>query len=244
MSLVMFRVMVLQLWRDRGALLATLVAPPAVFLLWAATRAGDDSGREPLTSGAAAISVLMAMVAAVRGALTLIDERSNGVADRVLTSVGGPGPVINGKFLFLAAQGLVVAALVFVAALLGYGLPLTSHFLPWLVTASLIACVAGGLALTLAGLCQTRLQAIALSTGVILVLALLGEGVATRLSAAPWVVFLKWATPNAWAVQAFEALVGRGAGAEAAWMAWSVLTVFAVAGVSAAHAVARRGARS
>lgn len=237
----MFRVMALQLWRDRGALLTTLLLPPAVFLIWAATR---SDAREALASGAAAIGVLFAMIAAVRGALTLIDERSNGVADRVLASAGGPGPVITGKFVFLTVQGVGVMAAVFAVAQLAYGLPVVSRVGPWLMTAGLVSAVAAGLALTLAGLCRTRMQAIALSAGVILVLALLGEGVATRLSAAAWVVLLKWATPNAWAIQAFETLVGRGAGAEAVWMTWSVLAGFALTGLAAAHAIARRGARS
>ena len=49
--------------------------------------------------------MLFSLFAAMHGALTLIDERRSGIADRILAGRHGMGPVVTGKFLFLIAQG-------------------------------------------------------------------------------------------------------------------------------------------
>jgi len=237
MTLAMFRVMALQFLRDPVALVSTLVLPPLVFLVWA-TRAG--TGGEATIRAAATVSTLFVMIAAMRGALSLIDERDSGVADRILAGGAGTGPVINGKFLFLLVQGVVLAGAVFAAAQLVHDLPVTRRIWLWLATATVVSACAAGLALALAGACRGRRRAVLLSGAAILLFALAGEGLAPRVLATPWSPMLRWAAPNAWASEAYVAILQRGAGPATVWVAWAVLAAIGLAGLAVAHAVARR----
>ena len=74
------------------------------------------------------------MIAAAHGALTLLDERRSGVADRILAGPAGMGPVVSGKFLFLIGQGLAQAAVIFATAQLVFGVPALQHLGLWFVT--------------------------------------------------------------------------------------------------------------
>ena len=58
------------------------------------------------------------LFAAMQGALSLVDERQSGLADRLMAGPGGLAVVVLGKFLFLVGQGLVQAGLIFAAAAL------------------------------------------------------------------------------------------------------------------------------
>lgn len=56
---------------------------------------------------AAAVSAVFVLFGAVQGAIAMVDERANGITQRLVVGAGGLATDITGKFLFLTAQGLV-----------------------------------------------------------------------------------------------------------------------------------------
>jgi len=189
---------------------------------------------------AGAVTILFAMFAATHGALTLIDERRSGIADRILAGRHGMGPVVTGKFLFLIVQGAAQAAVIFATAQLVYAVPTLQHFGLWLPTTAATAAAAGGLALALVTLCRTREQAQMLSTFVILILAAIGGSMVPRFLMPPWLQDLGWWTPHAWVIDAYQGLLWRDDGPAALYKAWIVLTLIGVAGFAVAQIASRR----
>ncbi len=189
---------------------------------------------------AGAVTILFSMFAATHGALTLIDERRSGIADRILAGRAGMGPVVTGKFLFLIAQGAAQAAVIFATAQIVYQVPTLQHLGLWSVTTAATAAAAGGLALGLVALCRTREQAQMLSTFVILILAAIGGSMVPRFLMPPWLQDLGWWTPHAWVIDAYQGLLWRDEGAAALYKAWIVLAAIGLGGFTAAQVAARR----
>ncbi|MBO9560782.1 MAG: ABC transporter permease [Caulobacter sp.] len=189
---------------------------------------------------AGAVMILFALFSAMQGALGLMDEQSTGVADRLLAGTAGMGPVVSGKFLFLAGQGLVQALLIFATAQVVYGVPVVQHLALWLPTTLAASACAAGVALGLVSLCRTREQAQMLSTFVILVLAAIGGSMVPRFLMPAWLQAAGWLTPHAWTIEAYQAILWRDAGLGGVYKAWCVLTVVGLFGLVVAHTLARR----
>ena len=201
--------------------------------------AGAKKGGGTIAYYAGAVSILFALFSAMNGALSLIDERYSGVADRILAGAEGMGPVVTGKFLFLTAQGVVQATAIFATAQLVYGVPVLRHFTPWLITTLVASVCAGGLALGIVAFCKTRDQAQMLSTFIILILAAIGGSMVPRFLMPPWLQTVGWATPHAWAIEAYQSILWRDAGMAAVYPAWGVLAAIGLAGLWLAHLATR-----
>ena len=202
--------------------------------------AGARKGGGTIAYYAGAVTILFALFSAMQGALSLIDERRSGVADRILAGAAGMGPVINGKFVFLLGQGLLQAIAIFATAQVIYQVPVLGHLPMWLVTNLLVAACAAGLAMAIVTFCKTREQAQMLSTFVILILAAVGGSMVPRFLMPPWLQTLGWGTPHAWAIEAYQAILWRDGGIGSVYMAWIVLGGVGAAGLVLAHLAARR----
>jgi ABC-2 type transport system permease protein len=202
--------------------------------------AGAKKGGGTIVYYAGAVTILFALFSAMHGALTLIDERRSGIADRILAGTAGMGPVVNGKFLFLVGQAAVLAAAVFVTAQVVYGAPVLEHLDLWALTTLAAAVCSAGLALGLVSICSTRDQAQMLSTFVILILAAVGGSMIPRFLMPPWLQQLGWATPHAWVIDAYQGALWRDEGAGELYKAWLVLGLIGAFGLIIAHLFARR----
>ncbi|KSB87374.1 ABC transporter [Caulobacter vibrioides] len=201
--------------------------------------AGARKGGAVIAYYAGAVMILFALFSAMQGALSLMEERRAGVADRLLAGVAGMGPVVTGKFLFLTAQAFVQAAMIFVVAQVVYGVEALQHLALWLPTTLAAGVCSAGLALGLVSLCRTRDQAQMLSTFVILVLAAVGGSMAPRFLMPAWLQSLGWFTPHAWVIDAYQAVLWRDAGIGAVYKAWLVLAAVGAAGLLVAQALSR-----
>ncbi|MFI4974738.1 MAG: ABC transporter permease [Caulobacterales bacterium] len=204
---------------------------------------GSNRGGGSVAYYAGGVTILFALFAAMNRALSLIDERQAGIADRILAGPSGMGPVVSGKFLFLAAQAAAQAVAVFAVAQLIYQAPVTQHLALWLATTGAMAICAAGLALGLVAVCRTREQAQMLSTFVILVLAAVGGSMVPRFLMPPWLQQLGWFTPHAWVIDAYQGVLWRDAGPQVLYRAWLVLALIGGLGLLVALTTARRAAR-
>lgn len=201
---------------------------------------GAVKGGGAIAYYAGAVTILFALFSAMHGALTLIEERQSGIADRLLAGRAGMAPVVTGKFLFLALQAVVQAAAIFATAQIVHGVQVSEHLGLWLVTTAAAAVCSGGLALGLVAVCRTREQAQMLSTFVILILAAVGGSMAPRFLMPPWLQALGWFTPHAWVIDAYQGLLWRDEGADVLYKAWIVMAAIGAAGFALAQLTARR----
>jgi len=201
--------------------------------------ASAKKGGAAIAYYAGAVTILFSLFASTHGALTLVDERRAGIADRILAGRYGMAPVVTGKFLFLIAQAFAQAALIFATAQLVYGVAVTGHFALWSATTLATAIASAGIALGIVALCRTREQAQMLSTFVILILAAVGGSMVPRFLMPPWLQDLGWWTPHAWVIDSYQGLLWRDEGFSALYDNWLVLTLIGAVGFVVAQLAAR-----
>ena len=200
---------------------------------------GAGKSRGAITYYAGAVTILFALFSAVNAAMSLIEERRAGVADRILAGAAGMVPALNGKFLFIVLQTVLQACAIFLVAQILYDTQVRSHLLAWLATSVCVGVCAAGMALGVVSLTRSRDQAQLVSTFLILILAAVGGSMVPRFLMPPWLQTLGFFTPHAWAIDAYQALLWRDAEWTSLYPAWGVLVGTGLAGLMLAHVLAR-----
>ena len=207
------------------------------------TVTGRPAAQNHVAYYAGAIAFLFLLFSAAQGSLTLLDERDNGVLDRIVAGPGGVDVAVRGKFLFLAAQGLAQTVVIFAVGWALYDVDIFVAPLPWLVIAVLSTCAAAGIALALTTACRSRAQALTLTNVVILVMSAVGGSMVPRFFMPGWLQNLGWLTPNTWVLEAYSGVLTRGATLTELALPLAMLALTAVGTLLAAQLLARRMTR-
>ncbi|CAM3139137.1 MULTISPECIES: ABC transporter permease [Methylobacterium] len=200
------------------------------------TAAGTANARVSYYAGA--ITAVFLLFAAMQGALSLVEERETGIAERLMAGPGGLPVVVLGKFGFLTLQGMVQAGLIFLAAGLLYGVEIGPHWGAFLTACLLVSAMAAGLALAACALAASRQQAHLASTFGVLLLSAVGGSMVPRFLMPPWLQQAGWLTPNAWAIEAYQNALGEGFGS--AVPAFAVLAALTLGGLGLALGLVSR----
>jgi ABC-2 type transport system permease protein len=200
------------------------------------------AGRAPsaVTYYAGAVAMLFLLFSALTGAMSYLDERESGLLDRLAIGPGGVGVLIDGKFMFLCVQGFIQVAVIYLVGWAVFGIELWSNILPWAATTLAAAIAAAGLALAFVTLCRSKQQAQSLGQMLILVVSAVGGSMVPRYLMPGYVQQLGWATPNTWALDAYSSIFARADGFMTLLLPWAVLAITGLAGLLAAHIMARR----
>jgi ABC-2 type transport system permease protein len=172
--------------------------------------AGQPAALNHIAYYAGALAFLFVLLSASHGALTLLEERDNGILDRVAAGPGGLAVVINGKFLFLMTQGIAQTVLIFLTARLGYGVNVTAIWPAWLAIVVISSAAAAAIGLALVSACRSRAQAQTFSTIAVLLMSAIGGSMVPRFFMPELLRDIGWLTPNAWALEAYTGLLWRG----------------------------------
>jgi len=220
-----------------AAALAGQAAPPARRVT---IRQIGPSGDVQAAYYAGAVSVMFVFFAAMHGAMSGLDERRSGLQARLALARGGLAPILAGRAAWLTAVGVMQTAAVFAAAWTRLPGLATWQMAAAAVTAAAVSFAAAGLALVLTAACRSREQAQPLTTFVVLLLAALGGSMAPRFLMPEAFRALGWATPHAWAIEAYQSVVWRGEFTAVVPVAWAVLAALGAAGLGAALMLERR----
>lgn len=220
-----------------AAALAGQTAPPAARV---AIREVGPAGDVQAAYYAGAVSVMFVFFAAMHGAMGGLDERRSGLQARLALARGGLAPILSGRAAWLTAVGVLQTGAVFAAAWTRLPALAAWQIAGAAVTAVLVGFAAAGLAVALTAACRSREQAQPLTTFVVLLLAALGGSMAPRFLMPEAFRALGWATPHAWAIEAYQSLVWRSEFTPAVLGGWGVLAALGVAGLGVALKLERR----
>jgi ABC-2 type transport system permease protein len=202
--------------------------------------AGETDVPSGVSYYAGAVAMLFLLFSASLGAMTLLEEKESGLLDRLAYGPGGTRALIEGKFVFLIAQGVLQVIVIFAVAWLGFGVDVPAHFGPWLVTTVLGASAAAGLAMALILACRSKQQAQTVSNVLVLVVSAIGGSMVPRFLMPQWIQDIGWVTPNAWALEAYNSIFWRGGGLDTLVGPWAALALTGGVGLIAANILAKR----
>ena len=170
-----------------------------------------------------ATAILFLLFSAMQGAAISIDERRNGISDRLMVGPTGAFGMLSGKFLFLTLVGFFQAAIICSVAAVFFDVPVLGHIPPLTLACLGAAVLASGLALLVASLCKTQTQMNTVSTFAVLLLSAVGGSMVPRFMMPSWLQQLGVLTPNFWSIEAFYGILARGQTAVDLLPVWGVL---------------------
>jgi ABC-2 type transport system permease protein len=202
---------------------------------------GDDLS--PPAYFGASMSVMFLYFTMALAGRALFAERDGGTLQRILATPTGPGTVVAGKTLAIAALAAMGFVLVWLVTTLAFGArwgPAAGVLV--LIAASVVA--VAGVSLLVASLGGSERRADALTSVVGLVFALVGGNFVPPAAMPPVLRDLSLATPNGWALRGFTELSTGVAEASEVAVAVAVLVAFGALFGTAGFLAARRVVRA
>jgi len=202
--------------------------------------AGNPRATNQVAYYAGAIAFMFLLLSAAQGALTLLEERDSGVLDRIAAGPGGSAVAVNGKFLFLALQGMAQTLVIFAVARFGYDVDVLAAPVSWLAVAALSSAAAAGIGLALVCVCRSRAQAQTFSTAFIMVVSAVGGSMVPRFFMPGWLQDVGWLTPNTWVLEAYSGVLWRNVPLTGLALPAAMLLLTTLGTLLAAHFFTRR----
>ena len=170
-----------------------------------------------------ATAILFLLFSAMQGANLTIEERNNGISDRLMLGPMGALSLLTGKFLFLTLIGFIQAAIIVAVASVFFNVPIISLLYSLGLACLGSAMLAAGLALLVAALCHSQPQMHTVSTFIVLLFSAVGGSMVPRFMMPDWLQTLGQMTPNFWSIEAFYGILARGQSVSELWPVWCVL---------------------
>jgi ABC-2 type transport system permease protein len=189
---------------------------------------------------AAGLGVMFLLFSAAGAGGALIEEVESGTLDRVLSTRVSMTQLLLGKMLYLSSVAVAQLAVMFVWGEIFFGVELHLHVPGFLVMAIVTALAASAFGLVLAALSRTRMQLVALSNLLILMMSALGGSMFPRYLLSEPVQKAGLVTLNAWAIDGFMKVFWRDAPLYDLWPQVLFLVAAAVVLFGLARRLARR----
>jgi ABC-2 type transport system permease protein len=200
---------------------------------------GENKKNPTVAFYAAGLGVMFLLFTAAGAGGALIEEVESGTLDRILSTRVTMGTFLGGKLFYLTALAVTQLTVMFLWGALFFGLELRNHVTGFFVMAVSTALAASAFGLLLAAICRSRMQLVALSNLVILVMSALGGSMFPRFLMPEGMQRVGLITLNAWALDGFQKVFWRD---EPVLHLWPQVAVLLGAGVLF-FALARRVAR-
>lgn len=170
---------------------------------------GEKKKNPTVAVFAAGLGVMFLLFSAAGAGGALIEEVESGTLDRVLSTRVTMTQLLLGKMLYLSTVAIAQLTVMFVWGELFFGLELHRHLGGFVVMTVVTALAASAFGLVLAALARTRMQLVALSNLVILVMSALGGSMFPRYLLSESVQKIGLVTLNAWAIDGFMKVFWR-----------------------------------
>jgi len=189
---------------------------------------------------AAGLGVMFLLFSAAGAGGALIEEAESGTLDRVLSTRVSMTRLLVGKLVYLTAIAIAQLVVMFVCGQIFFGVELTAHLAGFVVMSVATALACSTFGLVLAALSRSRMQLVALSNMIILVMSALGGSMVPRYLLSEKIQKLGLVTINAWAIDGFLKVFWREEPLVRLWPQVTVLLATAVVLFAVARRVARR----
>ncbi len=217
-------------------------AGPDLFELHSALPSHDSTAQKDpsVTYYIGATAILFLLFSAMQGAAISLNERKNGISDRLLVGPVGAVKMLTGKFLFLTLIGSLQATIIVAVGHFVFGVPV-SGLIPLLALACIgAAALASALALFVASMSASTAQMNTVSTFIVLLFSAIGGSMVPRFMMPDWLQNIGQLTPNYWAIEGFYGILARGQTTAELLYVWLVLFGGAIILLSMAAFISHR----